>query len=206
MTESPWLTCWTTTPIHSSCSFTQPGDCPPAKTMRHHRRSCDRVWPPALEIRLARLSMDDGPDLGSSNTHIIPLPPPLSYSTYTKSPTDQAVQQHWDGSGEDRLETIQEVAGTTGGGVKVGRGRGVEGGVEGRGARERGIVASAPVSPAERRRNSILGPLSPSISFQMERHLQQQYAHPPHIDVKYLKRCKSVSYPRINHDSRVGMN
>ncbi|KAF9984029.1 hypothetical protein BGZ65_001092 [Modicella reniformis] len=27
----------------------------------------------------------------------------------------------------------------------------------------------------------------------MERHLEQQYTHPPHIDVKYLKRCKSIS-------------
>ncbi|KAK3825315.1 MAG: hypothetical protein J3Q66DRAFT_327468 [Benniella sp.] len=171
----------------------KPGDCPPARTMRHHRRSCDRVWPPALEVRLARLSMDDGPNVGS-NTHIIPLPPPLTYRTSTKqSPSAQEQQQHWDGSGEHRLESIQEVVGTAEGGVKVGRGRGRE-------AREQ-VVVSAPVSPAERRRNSILGPLSPSVSYQMERHLEQQHANPPHIDIKYLKRCKSVSYYPRNHDA-----
>lgn len=189
------------------CSLTQPGDCPPAKTMRHHRRSCDRVWPPALEVRLARLSLDDGPDVGSSNTHIIPLPPPLTYSTSMKqSPSEQVGQQRWDDwddSGESRLEPIQEVVGTAEGGVKVGRGGGGGGGGK---ARERAIMASAPVSPAERRRNSILGPLSPSVSFQMERHLQQQHTHPPHIDVKYLKGCKSLShYSPNNHDSRVDL-
>lgn len=92
---------------------------------------------------------------------------------------------------EYRLESIQEAVGTAEGGVQVGRG-GRQRGHEM--ARGRASVASAPVSPAERRRNSILGPLSPSVSFQMERHLEQQFSRPPHIDVKYLTRCKSLSY------------
>ncbi|CAO3563640.1 unnamed protein product [Mortierella alpina] len=73
----------------------QPGLYAPSSRMRHHRRSVDRVWPPALEMKLAQLSMDEGrqPDcqlffatsksLPSSTTsrlggaHIIPAPPPL---------------------------------------------------------------------------------------------------------------------------------
>lgn len=64
--------------------------------MRYHRRSVDRIWPPALEVKLARLSMDDElrrsnlieakpEEDGSSDnppaSHIIPLPPPLVHGS-----------------------------------------------------------------------------------------------------------------------------
>ncbi|KAF9302361.1 hypothetical protein BGZ74_005454 [Mortierella antarctica] len=50
----------------------------PTLPQRHHRRSMDRVWPPALEVRLARLSIDEGSSL--MNPHmIIPVPPPVGY-------------------------------------------------------------------------------------------------------------------------------
>ncbi|KAF9976496.1 hypothetical protein BGZ73_008500 [Actinomortierella ambigua] len=42
---------------HADTSLTAP---PPHPALRHHRRSCHRVWPPSLEIKLARLSIDEG--------------------------------------------------------------------------------------------------------------------------------------------------
>ncbi|KAF9399751.1 hypothetical protein BGZ94_005649, partial [Podila epigama] len=76
-----------------------PGEFASAPSLRHHRRSVDRIWPPALEVRLARLSIDgpqsqDTPGETSSSIgsggrtnnsarrhsigrHIFPLPPPL---------------------------------------------------------------------------------------------------------------------------------
>ncbi|KAG0241437.1 hypothetical protein BGW41_005895 [Actinomortierella wolfii] len=33
---------------------------PPRPALRHHRRSCYRIWPPSLEIKIARLSIDEG--------------------------------------------------------------------------------------------------------------------------------------------------
>ncbi|KAF9303257.1 hypothetical protein BGZ74_004092 [Mortierella antarctica] len=71
----------------------QPGKFASPPSMRHHRRSVDRIWPPALEVRLARLSMDDdlrrsslieaksgedgSNDFSPPANYIIPLPPPL---------------------------------------------------------------------------------------------------------------------------------
>ncbi|KAF9582912.1 hypothetical protein BGW38_010585 [Lunasporangiospora selenospora] len=52
----------------------------PASQMRHHRRSVDRVWPPALEIRIARLSIDEGST--ENRPHIIPVPPPINYNRF----------------------------------------------------------------------------------------------------------------------------
>ncbi|KAF9428335.1 hypothetical protein BGZ94_002770, partial [Podila epigama] len=46
--------------------------------LRHHRRSIDRVWPPALEVKLARLSIDDNASASSPHM-IIPVPPPVGY-------------------------------------------------------------------------------------------------------------------------------
>ncbi|KAI1309334.1 hypothetical protein EDD11_004117, partial [Mortierella claussenii] len=74
---------------------------------RHHRRSVDRVWPPALEIKLAQWKMQDTTDhlqldpserppnyldcssCSSSHaaSHVIPMPPPRTYSS--KSDRDE---------------------------------------------------------------------------------------------------------------------
>ncbi|KAG0032721.1 hypothetical protein BGZ81_010229 [Podila clonocystis] len=48
------------------------------QSQRHHRRSIDRVWPPALEVRLARLSIDEGSSVMTPHM-IIPVPPPVGY-------------------------------------------------------------------------------------------------------------------------------
>ncbi|KAI7825270.1 hypothetical protein BC939DRAFT_502213 [Gamsiella multidivaricata] len=150
--------------------------------MRHHRRSVDRVWPPALEVRLARLSMDEGSSLGA--THIIPPPPPVSLRQEDEErDQDVPVDHH-------RLEPIQEGVGAVGGGISEVQGRL---GIMRAAAAAATVAASAPASPAERRRNSVLGPLSPSFSFQMEKHLQRLHADPPQIDVQYRKPCKADS-------------
>ncbi|KAF9581996.1 hypothetical protein BGW38_000799 [Lunasporangiospora selenospora] len=36
-----------------------PGVSAPERTKRHHRRSVDRIWPPALEVKIARLALDE---------------------------------------------------------------------------------------------------------------------------------------------------
>lgn len=50
----------------------------PNQPLRHHRRSIDRVWPPALEVRLARLSIDEGSSAVAPHM-IFPVPPPVGY-------------------------------------------------------------------------------------------------------------------------------
>ncbi|KAG0094543.1 hypothetical protein BGZ93_007088 [Podila epicladia] len=50
----------------------------PTIPQRHHRRSMGRVWPPALEVRLARLSIDEGSSVMTPHM-IIPVPPPVGY-------------------------------------------------------------------------------------------------------------------------------
>ncbi|KAF9391256.1 hypothetical protein CPB97_007062 [Podila verticillata] len=47
-------------------------------SLRHHRRSIDRVWPPALEVRLARLSIDEGSSAVAPHV-IFPVAPPVGY-------------------------------------------------------------------------------------------------------------------------------
>lgn len=50
----------------------------PNQPLRHHRRSIDRVWPPALDLRLARLSIDEGSSAMTPHM-IFPVPPPVGY-------------------------------------------------------------------------------------------------------------------------------
>ncbi|KAG0334997.1 hypothetical protein BG000_007866 [Podila horticola] len=53
----------------------------PTQPLRHHRRSVDRIWPPALEVRLARLSIDEGSSVMTPHM-IIPVPPPVGYEGF----------------------------------------------------------------------------------------------------------------------------
>ncbi|KAF9101480.1 hypothetical protein BGX27_011454 [Mortierella sp. AM989] len=153
--------------------FGGPGDCPPAQEMRHHRRSFDRVWPPALEVRLARIMLDDAPT--TPRPYIIPPPPPITHY--------QELEQDKEPSIEHSIGPIRESS------------VGVFG------------TQSAPTTPAsmrpmfyvsERKRNSILGPLSPSINTEMDRHLSQ-HSSPPRIDVKYHRHCKSIPQLQRTH-------
>ncbi|KAF9913437.1 hypothetical protein BX616_010033 [Lobosporangium transversale] len=149
-------------------------DCPPALSKRHHHRSVDRIWPPALEVKLARLSMDEGPCIGP---HIIPPPPPVPFHT----PSSELER---DAYTDSRLEPIQEgqAISTTISPLHTSSGLGAP-----------AMSSGSTTFLSDKRRNSILGPLSPSSTFQMDRHLFHQYTHPPHIDVQYRKRCKSMS-------------
>ncbi|CAO3573090.1 unnamed protein product [Mortierella alpina] len=139
------------------------GECPPAAALRHHRRSVDRIWPPALEVRLARLSIDEGPAAGA-HTHIIPAPPPVGSKDPGVDSTGWAMNDH-------RLEPIKE-------GVAISP-PAVGGGVE------------DTTALSERRRlSSVFGPLSPHYLLD-EQHFPPY--HQPRIDVQYRKRCKSIS-------------
>ncbi|KFH72318.1 hypothetical protein MVEG_02609 [Podila verticillata NRRL 6337] len=107
--------------LKRSASSSQPLGCyqlgkfasPPS--MRHHRRSVDRIWPPALEVKLARLSMDD--DLRRSNlieakleedsssdnspaSHIIPLLPLLVHGSGRYSSLRHYSGVNIDGNGD----------------------------------------------------------------------------------------------------------
>ncbi|KAG0313838.1 hypothetical protein BGZ99_008538 [Dissophora globulifera] len=191
----------------------RPGACPPAATMRHHRRSVDRVWPPALEVKLARISMDEGP---SMNTHIIPPAPPVAtrrqHSHCHNYYPDDTNEDHHNEPGEMRsnehvLDPIQEVSSRSSSSrayrniptppIRVGSPRVIR--KVGKAAEPSKAATSTPVSPSQRRRASILGPLSPSSSFEMDRHLKEHMIHPPHIDVQYLRRSKSISQ-YVGHD------
>ncbi|KAG0303170.1 hypothetical protein BGZ98_006928 [Dissophora globulifera] len=191
----------------------RPGACPPAATMRHHRRSVDRVWPPALEVKLARISMDEGP---SMNTHIIPPAPPVAtrrqlshcHNYYPDDTNkDHEIEPGEMRSNEHVLDPIQEVSSRSSSSrayrniptppIRVGSPRVIR--KVGKAAEPSKAATSTPVSPSQRRRASILGPLSPSSSFEMDRHLKEHMIHPPHIDVQYLRRSKSISQ-YVGHD------
>ncbi|KAF8969271.1 hypothetical protein BGZ46_010726, partial [Entomortierella lignicola] len=155
-----------------------PGDCPPAKEMRHHRRSVDRVWPPALEVKLARIMLDDAPYTTTRRPYIIPPPPPISQYhdllEQEKIPSPSISSEHFVGH-------IREIPFET---------------------------QSAPSTPSsirpmfyvsEKKRNSILGPLSPSSNAETDRHLFRHGSLPPRIDVKYHRNCKSI--PRLQRNN-----
>ncbi|KAI1316252.1 hypothetical protein EDD11_010299 [Mortierella claussenii] len=186
---------------HNSTLY-KPGDCPPALSKRHHRRSVDRVWPPALEIRLARLSMKEG---SSSGPHIIPPPPPVSRTLSCEdrsSPEEERGNNSF--AAHHRLKSIQESRTTTSTSSELGSssvamsptspGLAVSGSELGSDSGT--FSATMPSSASDKRRNSILGPLSPSLTFQMDRQLFYQHTHPSRIDIQYRKRCKSLSSAR----------
>ncbi|KAG0264924.1 hypothetical protein BG011_005846 [Mortierella polycephala] len=144
----------------------EPGDCPPASALRHHRRSVDRIWPPALEVKLARLSIDEG---SVTNPYIIPAPPPVAFEN----------QEHCqDGRAPETLGTIQEADGTPDEAeAAVGTGS---------------TTPLALPSLLSRRHSSGFDPLSHPTHFQLDE-LHQQHIHPPKINVQYHKRCRSMS-------------
>ncbi|KAF9177154.1 hypothetical protein BGZ51_009072 [Haplosporangium sp. Z 767] len=150
----------------ASLPLHRPGDCPPASTLRHHRRSVDRIWPPALEVKLARLSIDEGSVM---SPHVIPAPPPIAFEN----------QEHCHARGSpETLEAIQE----TDGNPDVAEA-------------ETGAGSTIPLalpSLPRRRHSSVFGPLSPPTHFQLDE-LHQQNIHPPKIGVQYHKRCRSMS-------------
>ncbi|KAG0077213.1 hypothetical protein BGZ92_002021 [Podila epicladia] len=92
--------------------------------MRHHRRSVDRIWPPALEVRLARLSIDDGLrrsslieakseedgpiDYNPPANHVIPLPPPLEHRSerYGNLPRCSSVSNDSNSDGDNTTGDI----------------------------------------------------------------------------------------------------
>ncbi|KAF9173880.1 hypothetical protein BGX20_001747 [Mortierella sp. AD010] len=135
--------------------------------MRHHRRSVDRVWPPALEVKLAHIMTDGTPT--TRRPYIIPPPPPISHY--------QGLEQEKEPSFEHSMDPIQETCG---------------GAVESQSTPKVPASVRPMFSVSEKRRNSILGPLSPSVNTEMDRHLFQHENSPPRIEVKYHRHCKSV--------------
>ncbi|KAG0049702.1 hypothetical protein BGZ83_005473 [Gryganskiella cystojenkinii] len=164
---------------HLLCQTTEnpPTSAPPA---RHHRRSVDRVWPPALEVQIARLSMDEG---SSHSAHIIPVPPTLQTHPEEQLEdvlTDDGLYPEGDHT-QDHAERIVAAAFYTSNSER-----------QGQDTTAGGAAASNPKSIKERRRGSIMGPLSPSTHLQLD--------HNPHIDIRYTKRGKP--YSGNNNSSR----
>ncbi|GJJ70757.1 hypothetical protein EMPS_03107 [Entomortierella parvispora] len=141
-------------------------DSNPSLFVRHHRRSVDRVWPPALEVRIARLSIDEG---SSRRASIIPVPPGLP--THQEAPDDVET--------DDGSEPTTEKAPLSGNRAVAAAFHFKEGVV----AKESG--SGSVLEAKNKRRGSIMGPLSPSS------HLGIQ--HNPHIDIRYNKQQKSPS-------------
>ncbi|KAF9932898.1 hypothetical protein FBU30_007057 [Linnemannia zychae] len=150
--------------------------------VRHHRRSVDRVLPPALEIAMARLSVDDR---DSRNAHIVPAPPspPLRMGRpeFCRGFSQESPNNMHDN--DNGLEAIIE--GTSSTYTKDNRlgklGSSTEKDTEPQQSR-----------PHRYRSQSMFLPQTPSSLFQIDQQHQQHY-HQPNIDVQYHRRSRSGS-------------
>ncbi|KAH7059743.1 hypothetical protein BKA57DRAFT_445599 [Linnemannia elongata] len=175
--------------------------------IRHHRRSVDRVLPPALEVRLARLSIDEGQ---YKSPHIVPAPPSLPLCmgmpdfdrVYNQSPSQGSFSSSTsslNSTNSNCLESIVE--GTPSSYIKKNR---------------LGKLGSSPDKGTtglhrrhdnhhhhhrhhhhnhqylQHRSRSMLNPQAPSALFQIDQQHQQHY-HQPNISVQYHRRSRSGS-------------
>ncbi|KAF9912958.1 hypothetical protein EC991_007572 [Linnemannia zychae] len=171
--------------------------------IRHHRRSVDRVLPPALEVRLARLSIDEGE---SKSAHIVPAPPSLplrmSMSDFDREYNHAGSQDSFSSSvssnnNSSGLESIVEGASST---YTNNNRLGSLGTSPDKGSghprrhhhhhhhRSRSLSSS-----------SMLNPQAPSALLQIDQQHQQNY-HQPNIMVQYHRRNRSGS--QLLGDSR----
>ncbi|KAG0376476.1 hypothetical protein BGX24_007663 [Mortierella sp. AD032] len=172
---------------------------------RHHRRSVDRVLPPALEVRLARLSIDEGE---SKSAHIVPAPPSLPLRmgmldvgreyNYASSQDSCSSGVSSNNSNNNSLESIVE--GTSSLYTNTNR---------------LGKLGTSPDKGStmghhhhhrhhhhhhhRNRPSSMLNPQAPSALLQIDQQHQQNY-HQPNISVQYHRRSRSGS--QILGDSR----
>ncbi|KAF9544673.1 hypothetical protein EC957_011780 [Mortierella hygrophila] len=174
---------------------------------RHHKRSVDRVLPPALEVRLARLSIDEGE---SKSAHIVPAPPSLPLRM--GMPDFERVYNQSDS--QDSFSSSASSANST-------NSNGLEFIVEGTPSSytnksRLGKLGSNPDKGTtglhrrhdnhhhhrhrhhhnhqhqQHRSRSMLNPQSPSALLQIDQQHQQHY-HQPNISVKYHRRSRSGS-------------
>ncbi|KAF8947148.1 hypothetical protein BGZ47_010166 [Haplosporangium gracile] len=167
--------------------------------IRHHKRSVDRVLPPALEIRLARLSIDEGE---SKNAHIVPAPPSLPLRM--GMPDFDRVYNQTDSP--NSFSSCSSVNSSNNGLESI-----IEGGPSSYTNKNRlGKLGSSPdkgITGLHRHRDnhhhryhhhhhhrsrSMLNPQVPSALFQIDQQHQQHY-HQPNISVQYHRRNRSGS-------------
>ncbi|KAG0210687.1 hypothetical protein BGX33_004787, partial [Mortierella sp. NVP41] len=155
---------------------------PSIPVVRHHKRSVDRVLPPALEVRLARLTFDEG---DSKRAHIIPTPPSLPIPmgiSYSERDYNQA--SSLDNNYSDSLESIIEGTPSTY-------------------TNRLGKLGSSPDKSMGHHSNQLSTSMSslqaPSALFQLDQQHQQHY-HQPNIGVQYHRRNRSGS--QLLGDSR----
>ncbi|KAF9144840.1 hypothetical protein BGX30_011338 [Mortierella sp. GBA39] len=173
---------------------------------RHHRRSVDRVLPPALEVRLARLSIEEGE---SKSAHIVPAPPSLPLRM--GMPDFERVYNQSDS--QDSFSSSASSANST-------NSNGLEFIVEGTPSsytnkNRPGKLVSSPDKGTtglhrrhdnhhhhhrhrhnhqhqQHRSRSMLNPQAPSALLQIDQQHQQHY-HQPNISVEYRRRSRSGS-------------
>ncbi|KAG0280417.1 hypothetical protein BGZ95_010232 [Linnemannia exigua] len=156
---------------------------------RHHRRSVDRVLPPALEVRLARLSIDEGE---TKSAHIVPAPPSLPLrmgmldvdrgDNYNSSQDSFSSGASSNNSNNSSLESIVE--GTPSTYTNTNR---------------LGKLGTSPDKGTSTGPSSMLSPQAPSALLQIDQQHQQNY-HQPNISVQYHRRSRSGS--QLLGDSR----
>ncbi|KAF9124341.1 hypothetical protein BGW39_008280 [Mortierella sp. 14UC] len=161
---------------------------------RHHRRSVNRVLPPALEVRLARLSIDEGE---SRSAHIVPAPPSLPLRIgmpdfdreYNRAGSQDSLSSSASSNNNnDGFESIVEGTPSTYTNTnRLGKlGTSPNKGTGHPHRRHHHHRRSRPSS------SSMLNPQAPSALFQIDQQHQQNY-HQPNITVQYHRRNRSGS-------------